>query len=192
MGELKDITNPIVLEERKLELKFRKKLVMKKMAYEEEKSKKTQIRYDKILQALKEIEVKVQLIKGSPADKAASLKQFKNTLEVVRNEFKLQEEEKQRMQYQITFKTEIIDENISKLMNDLMKKSQILLYVKSELQSVKVEYQKKELKNLAYAKLNQKFIESIKEKSQEEQKLFDKQIDFNKNRINNINAGKNL
>ena len=165
---------------------------MKKMAYEEEKSKKTQIRYDKILQALKEIEVKVQLIKGSPADKAASLKQFKNTLEVVRNEFKLQEEEKQRMQYQITFKTEIIDENISKLMNDLMKKSQILLYVKSELQSVKVEYQKKELKNLAYAKLNQKFIESIKEKSQEEQKLFDKQIDFNKNRINNINAGKNL
>ena len=192
MGELKDITNPIVLEERKLELKFRKKLVMKKMAYEEEKSKKTQIRYDKILQALKEIEVKVQLIKGSPADKAASLKQFKNTLEVVRNEFKLQEEEKQRMQYQITFKTEIIDENISKLMDDLMKKSQILLYVKSELQSVKVEYQKKELKNLAYAKLNQKFIESIKEKSQEEQKLFDKQIDFNKNRINNINAGKNL
>ena len=155
------------------------------MAYEEEKSKKTQIRYDKILQALKEIEVKVQLIKGSPADKAASLKQFKNTLEVVRNEFKLQEEEKQRMQYQITFKTEIIDENISKLMDDLMKKSQILLYVKSELQSVKVEYQKKELKNLAYAKLNQKFIESIKEKSQEEQKLFDKQIDFNKNRINN-------
>lgn len=192
MGELKDITNPIVLEERKLELKFRKKLVMKKMAYEEEKSKKTQIRYDKILQSLKEIEVKVQLIKGSPADKAASLKQFKNTLEVVRNEFKLQEEEKQRMQYQITFKTEIIDENISKLMDDLMKKSQILLYVKSELQSVKVEYQKKELKNLAYAKLNQKFIESIKEKSQEEQKLFDKQIDFNKNRINNINAGKNL
>ena len=49
MGELKDITNPIVLEERKLELKFRKKLVMKKMAYEEEKSKKTQMRYDKVL-----------------------------------------------------------------------------------------------------------------------------------------------
>jgi hypothetical protein len=49
MGELKDITNPMVLEERRLDLQYRKKLILKKNLHEESKSKKTQSTYDKLL-----------------------------------------------------------------------------------------------------------------------------------------------
>lgn len=41
MGDIKDIANPIVLDERKLDLKYRKKLVMKKIDIETKKSIKT-------------------------------------------------------------------------------------------------------------------------------------------------------
>jgi hypothetical protein len=59
MGDIKDINNPIMLEERKLDLKYRKRLILKKIEIESKKTSKTQVNYEKFVKALKEVEVKV-------------------------------------------------------------------------------------------------------------------------------------
>ena len=87
MGNLGDVL-PIELEERKIDLEIRRKIVQKKIIYEEQKSIKKKDQYDKVL-----IELKKEAMRKKPKQ-SEILKKIND----LKRELRLKEDDREKQQ----------------------------------------------------------------------------------------------
>ena len=95
MGNLGDVL-PIELEERKIDLEIRRKIVQKKIIYEEQKSIKKKDQYDKVLIELKkeeEIFIKREAMRKKPKQ-SEILKKIND----LKRELRLKEDDREKQQ----------------------------------------------------------------------------------------------
>lgn len=69
MGDIKDILNPIILEERRLHLKYLQKYLLKEIEDENKKEREQKPKYDRLIKKLKKTEKLVESLKGTTSDK---------------------------------------------------------------------------------------------------------------------------
>ena len=95
MGNLGNVL-PIELEERKIDLEIRRKIVQKKIIYEEQKSIKKKDQYDKVLIELKkeeEIFIKREALRKKPKQ-SEILKKIND----LKRELRLKEDDREKQQ----------------------------------------------------------------------------------------------
>ncbi|EAS02452.2 EF-hand protein (macronuclear) [Tetrahymena thermophila SB210] len=169
MGELKDIQNPIVLQERILDLEVRQRVVIKCIKKEEEKEIGKGPEYQKYLEKLKkqeEVFEKRQKFRKQGKDmteltaKAGQLKLQQKKLE----------DEKEMLVIMQRERMEAIQENIGKLTEELMQMSEIVIKAKNIVDKERNDYQKLVIKQVAIDRLQEQVDDQRRQKEIEQQK----------------------
>ncbi|KAL4479212.1 hypothetical protein ABPG72_011424 [Tetrahymena utriculariae] len=169
MGELKDIQNPIVLQERILDLEVRQRVVIKCTKKEEEKEVGKGPEYQKYLEKLKKQEEAFE-------KRQKFRKQGKDMTELTAKagQLKLQqkklEDEKEMLVIMQRERMEAIQENIGKLTDELMQMSEIVIKAKNIVDKERNDYQKLVIKQVAIDRLQEQVDDSRRLKEIEQQK----------------------
>ncbi|KAL4432622.1 hypothetical protein ABPG74_004915 [Tetrahymena malaccensis] len=169
MGELKDIQNPIVLQERILDLEVRQRVVIKCTKKEEEKEVGKGPEYQKYLERLKKQEEAFE-------KRQKFRKQGKDMTELTAKagQLKLQqkklEDEKEMLVIMQRERMQAIQENIGKLTDELMQMSEIVIKAKNIVDKERNDYQKLVIKQVAIDRLQEQVDDQRRLKEIEQQK----------------------
>ena len=162
MGNIK-FSNPSELEERRLDIKIRERLVAEKLRQEREVEREKRARYESVQQELLSVEAvcrRRDRLKNKPT--LAELNEQRVRLQKELRQKEMQTEKLKLIRREIN---EEIRENIGKLEDEVSRKDRDILELKHGLSVLQDEYQKLNLKQISYDKIRQRLVEfAIKEK----------------------------
>lgn len=164
MGDIKDILNPLVLEERRLHLKYLQRYLQKKIEEETLTENEKMPKYKRLVKKLKKTEELIESLKGTSSDKGM----LKQQLEGLRKELRVSYDNRSKQQNQLREKREMVEENISKMTQTLGDLSYKVLQKKETIRKQSIYTQKLQLKLLAFEQIQLKFLKEMQEKHQME------------------------
>ncbi|CAD8094378.1 unnamed protein product [Paramecium sonneborni] len=162
MGDIKDILNPIILEERRLHLKYLQKYIQKEIEDENKKERESKPKYDKLIKKLKKIEKLIESLKGTTSDKG----KVKQQCDQLRQELRLIQDKRNKVVAELDDKKQMIKENIDQLMKDLGDRCQEVLLIKEKFNQVQTQNQRLQLKLLSMEQMKNKYKKELKIKNE--------------------------
>lgn len=168
MGNIKDIDNPLIMEERKMEIFYRKKLVLEEIEKEQNENLRNQADYNKTTAKLKKYEkIFNKSHRNTLEHKNENKKNLANLQTIVRN----LEGELEKSEGSYHDKMIEIEDNLNSLQEELMNKAQKMLEAKDLLNSQKTLYQKLQIKQISYDKISEKLKKNLELINENEIKL---------------------
>ncbi|CAD8078079.1 unnamed protein product [Paramecium primaurelia] len=162
MGDIKDILNPIILEERRLHLKYLQKYLQKEIEDENKKEREQKPKYDRLIKKLKKTEKLVESLKGTTSDKG----KVKQQCDLLRQELRSIQDKRNKVIAELDDKKLMIKENIDQLMKDLGDRCQEVLQMKEKLNQVQTQSQRLQLKLLSIEQMKNKYKKELKVKNE--------------------------
>ncbi|CAD8157222.1 unnamed protein product [Paramecium octaurelia] len=162
MGDIKDILNPIILEERRLHLKYLQKYLQKEIEDENKKEREQKPKYDKLVKKLKKVEKLVESLKGTTSDKG----KVKQQCDSLRQELRSIQDKRNKVIAELDDKKQMIKENIEQLIKDLGDRCQEVLLMKEKLNQVQTQCQRLQLKLLSMEQMKNKYKKELKIKNE--------------------------
>ena len=151
MGELKGVDNPIVLEERKMDLELRKKIVEKKMREEKKLGTQKQTRYDKVLKELQIWEEK--WLQKQKLKKKPNMQEILQRKKELKSKLIDVQDEKDKFTMMTEERLSEIDDNINDLTQQLVEISATVIEAKNALGKYVCEYERLHLQSLAMERM---------------------------------------
>ena len=168
MGDIKDIENPMVMEERKLDIMVRKKMVLDEIAKEEKLVKQNQNELDRMVKKMKKYEKVFSKNAGTSEKNRSEAKKNLDTLQLTVAEL---ERKLDKLESGYKDKLKEIEENLDFLQSELISKAKKVLKAKDFFESKKNLYQKLQIKQITYEKISDKVKKDLEMISENEKKL---------------------
>ena len=159
---------PVVMEERKMDIMIRKKMVSEEISKQEKEMLKDQTIYNKTIKKLKKYE---DIFNKSNRNTAESRNENKKNLIDLQISVQGLESKLQKLDHHYQDKLREIDENLKSLKEDLVKRAQRVIESKDLLSSQKNLYQKLQIKQITYDKISDKLKKDLEMINENEIKL---------------------
>jgi len=153
MGNIKDIDNPMIMEERKMDMNLRKRLVLEEIAKQEKEYQKNQTDYKKIVKKLNKYEQIFNKSNRNTEQQKNEAKKNLTSLQIIVGEL---ERKLDKLECGYNDKLKEIDDNLKFLQKELIIKAEKVLEAKDLLEIQKNLYQKLQIKQLTYEKISAK------------------------------------
>lgn len=168
MGDIKDIDNPMIMEERKLDISLRKKMVLEEIKKEEKLVKQNQNELDRMVKKLKKYEKVFNKNTGNTEKSRSEAKKNLASLQLTVADL---ERKLDKLESGYKDKLKEIEENLEFLQTELISKADKVLKAKDLFESQKNLYQKLQIKQITYEKISEKVKKDLEMISENEKRL---------------------